>query len=55
MDAQTLRQTFLDHLRANGHTIVGAAPLIAVWAATHAVGRRPHGGGIAREALGAPT
>jgi alanyl-tRNA synthetase len=28
MDSQTLRQTFLDHLRANGHAIVGGAPLI---------------------------
>ena len=28
MDAKTLRQTFLDHLRANGHAIIGGAPLI---------------------------
>jgi alanyl-tRNA synthetase len=28
MDAKTLRQTFLDHLRANGHAIIGSAPLI---------------------------
>src|SRR5918912_3533126 len=28
MDATTLRQTFLDHLRANGHAIIGGAPLI---------------------------
>jgi alanyl-tRNA synthetase len=28
MDARTLRQTFLDHLRANGHAIIGGAPLI---------------------------
>ncbi len=28
MDAQMLRKTFLDHQRANGHTIIGGAPLI---------------------------
>ena len=28
MEAKTLRQTFLEHLRANGHTIIGGAPLI---------------------------
>jgi alanyl-tRNA synthetase len=28
MDSQTLRKTFLDHQRANGHTIIGGAPLI---------------------------
>ena len=28
MDATTLRRTFLDHLRANGHAIIGGAPLI---------------------------
>jgi alanyl-tRNA synthetase len=28
MDSRTLRQTFLDHLRANGHVITGSAPLI---------------------------
>ena len=28
MNAKTLRQTFLDHLRANGHAIIGGAPLI---------------------------
>src|SRR5262249_29456602 len=28
MDAKKLRQTFLDHLRANGHAIIGGAPLI---------------------------
>jgi alanyl-tRNA synthetase len=28
MDAKTLRQTFLDHLRANRHAIIGGAPLI---------------------------
>jgi alanyl-tRNA synthetase len=28
MDAKTLRQTFLDHLHANGHAIIGGAPLI---------------------------
>jgi alanyl-tRNA synthetase len=28
MDAKTLRLTFLDHLRANGHAIIGGAPLI---------------------------
>jgi alanyl-tRNA synthetase len=28
MDSRTLRQTFLEHLRANGHAIVGGAPLI---------------------------
>ncbi len=28
MDAKTLRNTFLDHLRANGHAIIGGAPLI---------------------------
>lgn len=28
MDARTLRQLFLDHQRANGHTIIGGAPLV---------------------------
>ena len=28
MDAKTLRQTFLDHLHANGHAIIGGAPLM---------------------------
>ncbi len=28
MDSKTLRQAFLDHLRANGHAIIGGAPLI---------------------------
>src|SRR5436190_12436122 len=28
MDAQTIRKTFLDHQRANGHAIIGGAPLI---------------------------
>ena len=28
MDATTLRQTFLDHLRAHGHAVIGGAPLI---------------------------
>src|ERR1700740_3165879 len=28
MDAKTLRQNFLDHLRENGHAIIGGAPLI---------------------------
>jgi alanyl-tRNA synthetase len=28
MDSQTLRQTFLDHLREHGHAVIGGAPLI---------------------------
>jgi len=28
MDSQTLRKTFLDHQRANGHAVIGGAPLI---------------------------
>jgi alanyl-tRNA synthetase len=28
MDSQSLRQRFLDHLRAHGHAIIGGAPLI---------------------------
>jgi len=28
MDSKTLRKTFLDHQRANGHAVIGGAPLI---------------------------